>query len=144
MPSLLDRIAERILPSRESIHYLLAKTHYQWALHSANFGSEYWFQKARDGFESHAHALRVGRIQAYRTPEGRRKDARLAAWTRHCRQLSDGLEKAEPAGRLIRQLLLERNETNAERTDAKIREKQAMLRRLHRRLHRRLRRPDAR
>ncbi len=132
----VQRLTERALPSRAALHYFLAKTHYHWAVYSANWGSQYWFQKGRDGFDVHMHQLRVERVRQYRKGTSQRKDARLAAWTRHCQEMSDGLKKAEKAGALIRQLLLERDESNAMQTDERIREKQDLLRQLHRRIRR--------
>jgi|GEM_PF-4244498 len=135
MASFFEKFLDRVLPSPASVHYFLAKTHYQFAIHSANYGSEYWFAKAKEGFDAHADALQ----EIHRTTR-KPSDRRLDAWTHRSQNLAEGLKQAEKAAETIRQLLLKKQAGNAEKTNEIIKEQQDLLRQLHRRL----RRPDLR
>ncbi len=130
----IGRAVERLLPSSASIHYVMAKTHYQMALHSASFGSVYWFNKAKEGFDAHAKQIRD--IHRTESATDGRTLKRLAAWNRHCQHMTLGLMDAGEAARSIRELLMQRDDSNAEESNEEIREQQVILRTLHRRIRR--------
>ncbi|MBI2446120.1 hypothetical protein HYV43_07065 [Candidatus Micrarchaeota archaeon] len=124
----ITRAADAILPN-ESIHYLMAKTHYQAALHCANVGSTYWFDAARRGFDAH-----VSRLQELDAEKDRASNRNLPNWIQHCEELADGLKQAKTVARQIRHLLLYKQPQNAQDTDRTIRKRQEDLRKLHLRL----------